>query len=192
MRKLTAHMYTTLDGRAEFPKYPGSDAPQDEPDPAFVEMWISRYPFVDTLLFGKKAYDDHYAFWPESKRTAADPAFVHEFARWKDAVQKIVVSNSMKKADWQNSRVVNGDLTEIVSKLKRETGKDMILEGGPTLTQQFVERGLIDDYRLLVFPVILGRGKNWFGALQKQENLKLLSSKALKDGELVLHYEAVR
>src|SRR5271157_2069316 len=192
MRKLTAHMYMTLDSRAEFPKNPGSDAPSDEPDPAFVEMWINRYASVDTLLFGKTAYDTHYAFWPESKRTAADPKFVREFARWKDAVQKIVFSNSMKKAEWNNSRVVNGDLAEVVSTLKREPGKDMILEGGPNLTQQFVERGLIDDYRLVVFPVILGKGLNWFRALQQQETLKLLSAKALKDGELVLHYEAVR
>ncbi len=192
MRKLTAHMYTTLDGRAEFPPYPGSDVPSQKPDPAFLEMWINRYDSVDTLLFGRRAYDDHAAFWPESKRTTSDPKFLHEFSRWKDAVQKIVFSNSLKKAEWQNSRIVNGEITRIVSRLKRKPGKDMILEGGPTLTQQFIQRGLIDDYRIVVFPVILGRGKNWFGAMLKQQTLKLLSAKGLKDGELLLHYETVR
>jgi dihydrofolate reductase len=192
MRKLTAHMYTTLDGRAEFPEYPSSEAPSNQPDPAFQEMWIDRYNSVDTLLFGKTAYETQMAFWPPEKRTARDPPFVHEFSRWKQRVQKIVISNSLKKAEWNNSRLMRGDLTEIVAKLRSEPGKDMILEGGPNITKQFVEKGLIDDYRMVVFPVLLGKGLNWFGALPQQETLKLLSAKSLLDGELVLHYEARR
>ncbi|MFZ0891434.1 MAG: dihydrofolate reductase family protein [Thermoplasmata archaeon] len=191
MRKLTAHMYTTLDGRAEFPEYP-SEAPTGKPDPAFQEMWIDRYDSVDTLLFGKTAYETHFAYWTPSKRTAKDPPFIHDFSRWKEAVPKVVISNSLKKAEWNNTRVMKGDLAGIVAKLKKEPGKDMILEGGPNITQQFVEKGLIDDYRIVVMPVILGKGLNWFGALPKQETLKLVSCKSLVDGELVLHYEARR
>jgi dihydrofolate reductase len=181
----------TLDGRAEFPAYPGSAESQTEADPAFVEMWINRYESVDTLLFGRRAYDDQANFWPESKRTASDPKFMHEFSRWKDRVQKVVFSNGLARAAWQNTRVVKGDISEFVARLKGEPGKDIILEGGPMLTQQFIQLGLIDDFRMVVFPVILGGGKNWFGSLLKQQTLKLLSSRSLKDGELVLHYEAV-
>jgi dihydrofolate reductase len=190
-RKLTAHFYMTLDGRAEFPPYPGSGVTSKIADPFFQEMWIDRYNSVDTLLFGRRAYDAHHAFWPVSKRSPSDPEFMFDFSRWKDKVQKIVISNNLTKAEWENSRVVNGDLAKIVSRLKREPGKDMILEGGPNLTQQFIDHGLIDDFRLVVWPVILGSGLDWFGALKKQQTLKLLSSRHLADGELMLHYQAV-
>jgi dihydrofolate reductase len=192
MRKLTAHMYTTLDGRAEFPRYPGTEIQSRKPDPSFQEMWIDRYKSVDTLLFGRRAFEDQYGFWPASKRKATDPKFMHDFSRWKDQVQKIVISHYLAKTEWQNSRIMKGDLTKIVAQLRKEPGKDMILEGGPLLTQQFVARGLIDDYRIVVFPVILGTGKNWFGTLLEQQTLKLRSARSLKDGELVLHYETVR
>jgi dihydrofolate reductase len=191
MRNLTLHMYTTLDGHAEFPSYPGSDTVLTKADPAFQEMWVDRYDEVDTLLFGRRAFDDHARFWPESNRTKADPKFVWEFARWKDKVQKIVFSKSMPDPTWQNSRVIRGDISRAVAKLKREPGKDMILEGGPTIAQEFLRRRLIDDYRLVVFPVLLGHGKNWFGQMLKQQNMKLLSAKTLRDGELVLHYKMV-
>ncbi|MCI4323220.1 MAG: dihydrofolate reductase family protein [Thermoplasmata archaeon] len=192
MRKLTAHMYTTLDGRAEFPKYPGSSTPSNKPDPAFIEMWIDRYDAVDTLLFGRRAYDDQAVYWPSSARKPSDPKFVRDFSQWKDGVQKIVFSHYLTKTAWQNSRIVKGDLTQIVARLRRERGKDMILEGGPLLTQQFLQRGLIDDLRILMFPVILGSGKNWFGAMLNQQTLKLRSAKGLKGGELLLHYEMIR
>jgi dihydrofolate reductase len=163
-----------------------------KPDPAFIEMWIDRYDSVDTLLFGRRAYEDQSAFWPESKRKASDPQFMHDFSRWKDGVQKVVFSNHLTKAEWPNSRIARGDISRFVARLKREPGKDIILEGGPMLTQEFMRRGLIDDYRMLVFPVILGTGKNWFGALLKQQTLRLRTAKTLDDGELVLHYDTVR
>ena len=192
MRKITANLYMTLDGHAEFPKYPGSDAPQTQPDPAFIEMWIDRYDSVDTLLFGRRAYDDQSHFWAGTNRKPSDPPFYHEYSRWKDAVQKVVFSHSLKHTEWQNSRIVRENPARFVARLKREPGKDVILEGGPTLTQEFMQRGLIDDYRVLVFPVILGSGKSWFGSFLEQQTLKLLSAKGLKDGELLLHYETVR
>jgi dihydrofolate reductase len=192
LRKLTAHMYTTLDGRAEFPKYPGEVVDPEIADPAFQEMWIDRYDSVDLLLFGRKAYEAHFAFWPPEKRTASEPKFVHDFSRWKQNVGKIVFSHSLARADWNNSRLEKGDPAKVVARLKSEPGKDMILEGGPNLTQQFIDAGLIDEYRLVVFPVIYGQGLNWFGSLPKQQTLKLESCKHLADGELVLRYSTDR
>jgi len=68
----------------------------------------------------------------------------------------------------------------------------MSIEGGPNIAQQFMQARLVDEYRLVVFPVILGRGNNWFGSMLKQQTLKLESCKSLKDGELALPYSTVR
>jgi dihydrofolate reductase len=192
LRKLTLNLYTTLDGRAEFPPYPGSDAPSKKADPAFIEMWIDRYDSVDTLLFGRRAFEMQLTVWPSSKRTPSDPKFMHEYSRWKDNVQKIVFSHKLKETSWANTKFVEGDIGRFVRRLKEQPGKDIILEGGPSFAQEFIRRGLVDDYRFLVFPVILGRGKDWFGSLLKQETMRLMSSRTLKDGELVLHHEKVR
>ena len=88
---------------------------------------------------------------------------------------------------------MKGDLSRIVARLRREPGKDIIVDAGPSLVQEFIQRGLADDYRIFVMPVIFGRGKNhYWGTMLKQRTLKLLSAKNLNHGELVLHYETVR
>src|SRR2546422_4329941 len=109
------------------------------------------------------------------------------------AVRRSSSLHFLKKAEWQNSRIMKGDLSRIVARLKREPGKDMIVDAGPSLVQEFIQRGLADDYRIIVMPVIFGRGKNhYWGSMLKQQILKLLSVKSLKHGELMLHYETVR
>lgn len=192
MRKITACLYMTMDGHAEFPSYPGSAVPMKEPDPAFKVMWLDRRDEVDTVILGRKAFEGQRGFWASDKRKPSDPPYYYEYSRWKDGVLKLVFSHRMKKSDWQNTKFVSGDITRIVSRLKRSKGKDIILDGGPSLALEFMRRGLIDDYWIVVFPVILGKGLTWFGKMAKQQTLKLLSSKSLNDGELVLHYETVR
>ena len=192
-RKITVNMYMTLDGYGEFPKYPGSDVRSEEPGEGFTEMWINRYDSVDTILYGRRSYEGHLAVHSESARKSSDPKYLFEFSRFLDSSQKIVLSHFLKKAEWQNSRIMKGDLSRIVARLKREPGKDMIVDAGPSLVQEFIQRGLADDYRILVMPVIFGRGKNhYWGSMLKQQTLKFLSVKSLKHGELMLHYGTVR
>ena len=87
---------------------------------------------------------------------------------------------------------MKGSLTRIVGRLKREPGKDIIVDAGPSLVHEFIQRGLADDYRIAVWPVILGHGNHYWGPMFKQQTLKLLSVKTLKNGEVMLHYETVR
>jgi len=185
-------MYMTLDGYGEFPKYPGSDVRSKEPSEGFIDMWIKRYDSVDTILYGRRSYEGHVAVHSESARKASDPEYLFEFSRFLGRCQKIVLSRSLKKTEWQNSRIMKGDLKRIVARLKREPGKDIIVDAGPSLVQEFIRRGLADDYRMIVWPVILGRGKHYWGSMLKQQTLKLLSVKSLKHGELILHYETLR
>src|SRR2546428_4319396 len=191
-RKITVNMYMTLDGYGEFPKYPGSDVQSEQPGDGFAETWINRYDSVDTILYGRPSYAGNLAYHTESARNASDPKYLFEFSRFLDRAQKIVLSHSLKKTEWQNSRIMKGDLNRIVARLKQEPGKDIIVDAGPSLVQEFIQRGLADDYRIMVWPVILGRGKHYWGSMVKQQTLKLLSVKSLKHGELMLHYETVR
>ena len=192
MRKITLNLYMTLDGYGEFPKYPGSDVRLEKPDAAFTEMWINRYSSVDTILYGRRSYEGHVAYHSLSARKASDPKYLFEFSHFLERSQKIVLSHFLKKTEWQNSRIMKGDLTRIVARLKRERGKNIIVDAGPSLVQEFIRRGLADDYRIAVWPVILGRGKHYWRSMLKQQTLKLLSVKSLKYGELILHYETVR
>ena len=191
-RKITVNMYLTLDGYGEFPKYPGSDVVPEEPGAGFTDMWINRYDSVDTIVFGRRSFEDHANYHSEAARKPTDPKFLFEFSRWLDRCDKIVLSHHLTKTDWQNSRIMGGDLEEIVARLKAEPGKDIIVDGGPSLVQEFIQRGLADDYRMAVWPVILGRGKHYWGSMLSQQTLKLLSVKTLPHGELLLHYETVR
>lgn len=185
-------MYMTLDGCAEFPEYPGSDVQLDEPDEAFSDMWVNRYTAVDTVVFGRRAYEDHFNFHSEAARKSSDPKFLFDYSKWLDKCQKIVLSHHMVKTEWKNSRIMKGELEEIFSQLKREPGRDIIVDGGPTVVQECIQRGLADDYMILVLPVILGRGKHYWGSMLNQQTLKLLSVKSLEYGELFLHYETAR
>jgi dihydrofolate reductase len=182
----------TLDGFAEFPKYPGSDYVPKEPDEMWKELWANRYDSVDTVVFGRRAFEDHLHYHSEAARKPDDPKYLFEFSRFLDRTQKVVLSHWMKVTEWQNSRIMSGDLAEIVSTLREEPGKDIIVDGGPSVVQEFIQRGLADDYRMAVWPVLLGRGKPYWGSMLSQQTMKLVSVKTLLYGELVLHYEAVR
>jgi dihydrofolate reductase len=192
MRKITVNMYMTFDGYAEFPRYPGSDYVPATADALFRSMWIDRFDDVDTVIYGRRSYLDHAAAHSSEARKPTDPEYLHVFSRFLDRSQKIVLSHRLKRTTWENSRILQGDLPRIVAKLRREPGKDIIVDSGPSVTQEFLKWGLADDYRISVWPVILGKGRTYWTQLPKQVTLKLDTVERLKYGELVYHYEAVR
>ena len=186
-------MYVTLDGYNEFPEYPGSgDPPIGQEDPVSKEMWIKNWESTDTILFGRKYYEQWADFWPTSKRQPNEHPFYHDMSRFVDKAQKVVFSNTLKEVPWENTRVMRGDVGEAIAQLRKEPGKNMALVGGMCLSQQFMQRGLIDDYYLTVFPVILGRGPKLFGELEAQQTLKLADIKHFEHGEVFFHYETIR
>ena len=185
-------MYMTLDGYGEFPKYPGSDASPEEPSEAWKEMWSNRYDSVDLVIFGRRSFEGHQDVHSEAARKPDDKWYMFDYSRWLDRVQKICLSHTLKRTDWQNSRIMSGDLNEIVARLKGEPGKDIIADGGPSLIHDLIKKGLVDDYRIAVWPVILGRGHHYWGEMLNQQTLKLVDAKTLTHGRLFLHYETVR
>jgi dihydrofolate reductase len=193
-RKITANLFMTLDGRGGFPKYPGWKRPSpDEPTTLWKEMWLNRFDDVTTVIMGRRSFLGHSRVWTEKARKPTDPKYLRDYARFMDQVDKVCLSHRLKSTKWENSRIMKGDLSKIVAKLKREKGGNIIAEGGPALIREFLRRGLADDYWAVVQPVVWGRGPRYWGPMKEQATLKLLSSSTMEpDGELMLHYETVR
>lgn len=192
MRKITANVYMTIDGRGAFPKYPGWDRDSGESNPLFEHMWIPRYDDVTTVVMGRRSFTGHRRVWTEKARKPSDPKYAHDYARFLDRVDKVCLSHRLKTPDWENARIMDGDLSDIVAKLKRERrGGNIIIEGGPRLILEVFRRDLADDYWFVVMPVVYGRGPRYWGKMDQQATLKLLESSSTQDGDLYLHYEAV-
>ena len=186
-------MYITLDGYVAFPEYPGSgDPPKNETDPVSYEMWVRHWKSTDTILFDRTTYKQWSDFWPSSKRKRSEHPFYHDFSRFLDGAQKIVFSKTLRRADWKNTRIMQGDIVSAIAKLKKEPGKNIAFVGGTRFAQELMSKNLIDEYFLAVSPVILGKGPPLFGKLRKQVTLRLVRAKSCKYGELVLHYETLR
>lgn len=194
-RKITANLYMTLDGRGEFPKYPGSDLPSSkpgEPDEFFRNMWTDRYSDVTTVIMGRRSFTGHRRVHSLKGRKPNDPKFLFDYSRFLDKVDKVCLSHRLKRLDWENSRVLKGDLAKIIEKVKSEKGGNIIIEGGPRLINEVLRLNLADDYWFLIMPVVYGRGPRYWSPMKTQTNLKLLSVSNMRYGELVLHYAAVR
>ena len=102
---------------------------------------------------------------------------------------KIVFSNTLKIAEWNNTMLVFGSAEEEVKKLKEQPGKDMVIFGSGELVTSLAEAGLIDEYRVIVNPIVLGKGRSLFGGLKERLKLKLISSRVFKSGNVLLTYQ---
>jgi dihydrofolate reductase len=192
VRKVTAQVYMTLDGRGEFPSYPGSDRRTAEAPMLFKKMWISRYNDVSTVVMGRRSFLGHRQVWSGKARKPEDPKFMHDYSGFLDRVEKVCLSRRLKSPEWENTRILKGNLSRIISKLKREKGGNIIVEGGPRIINEVFRRRLADDYWFFVMPVIYGKGHRYWGTMPEQNTLRLVEMKEAEDGEFLLHYEAVR
>jgi len=132
------------------------------------------------LLLGRVTYEGFAAAWPSMK---------NEFADKFNGMPKYVVSSTLKKATWNNSTVLQGNIVEEVSKLRQKVNGDIVVHGSARLVQTLVEHDLVDELRLMVFPVILGTGKRLFGDTSDKKRLRLTDSKTVGDGVAILIYE---
>jgi dihydrofolate reductase len=131
------------------------------------------------LLLGRKTYEGFADAWPSREG---------EFADKFNSMPKYVVSSRLKDPEWTNSTVLSGDLATEVSKLKEELDGDIVVHGSAQLAQALVEQGLVDELRLMVFPVVLGSGKRLFGETSDKKPLRLADSKIVGDGVAILTY----
>jgi dihydrofolate reductase len=136
----------------------------------------------EALLLGRVTYEGFAAAWPS--RTD-DQGFADKF----NSMPKYVVSSTLEEPEWNNSTVLKGDLVEAVTKLKTEQDGDIVVHGSPSLVQGLLEHDLVEELRLMVFPVVLGTGKRLFGETTDKKRLRLVDSKVVGDGVAILIYQ---
>jgi dihydrofolate reductase len=137
---------------------------------------------TDALLLGRVTYEGFAAAWPSREG---------EFADKFNNMPKFVVSSSLEEPEWNNSTVLRGDVVEEVSKLREQQDGEIAVHGSPQLVQTLLEHDLVDELRLMVFPVVLGSGKRLFGETSDKKPLRLTDSKMVGDGVAILTYEPV-
>jgi dihydrofolate reductase len=134
----------------------------------------------DALLLGRVTYEGFAAAWPSRDG---------EFADKLNSMPKYVVSSTLKDPEWNNSTVLEGDVATAVAKLKQEQDGEIVVHGSPQLVQTLVEHDLVDEYRLMMYPVLLGSGKKLFGGTTDKKSLRLVSSQLVGDGVTILVYQ---
>ena len=134
------------------------------------------------LLFGRKTYQYMAAYWPSA------PA--DEVEERMNNLPKIVFSKTLKSAEWKNSILVKSDAVKEISRLKQMPGQDMVILGSASLASFLLERGIIDEYRVILSPVFLGSGKHLFQAVKQRLRLRLSRTKLFGSGVGVLYYQS--
>ncbi len=170
MRKVLYSMNVSLDG---FVEGPNRELDWSTPDEELHRFW-------------RRLYELMAGFWPTADADPSAPDYVAEFARiWRDK-PKVVFSTTLETVDW-NSRLVRDNLAEEVAALKAQPGNDMEV-GGPTLASTFMRLGLIDEFRPVVHPIVLGAGTPFFPPLDDRIGLRLLETRTLGSGVVYLRY----
>jgi dihydrofolate reductase len=183
MGKLVYLMNVSLDGYVETLDHSLNWMPVNEE----VHRWFGdRSRETDAFLYGRRLYEVMNDYWPtaESDPTATD--YTIDFARVWNATPKIVFSTSLSRVDG-NSRLVRGDVADLLTRLRAEFPGELSV-AGPTLAAEFIRRGLIDEYRLVVHPVILGAGLPFFPGLEAPVGLRLTETRQFKSGAMYLGY----
>jgi len=185
MRKVVVSEFVSLDGVMEDPggaekfEHGGWTRPfwsNEIGKVKFDELFAS-----DALLLGRVTYQGFAAAWPTMKDEAG-------FADRMNSIPKYVVSTTLKELEWNNSHLLKGNIMEEVARLKRQEGQDILIGGSGQLVQALMQHDLIDEYWLLVYPVVLGSGKCLFRDVSKT-TLKLVETRAFPAGVVLLHYQ---
>jgi len=184
MRKLTVFNFVTLNGYFEGPKRDISWHRHGAEENAYAAEGLKS---GSTLLFGRVTYELMASYWPTPGAIKNDPIV----AKGMNNADKIVFSRTLKKVEWNNTRVVRDNIVEEIKKMKQHPGKDMTLLGSGSIVIQFAEQGLIDEYQIMVDPVVLGRGTPMFKGIKHKLDLKLTTTRTFKSGVVLLCYQPV-
>lgn len=178
MRRIIVSEFVSLDGIIEQPDWTFPYW-NDE----VMQFKIDEDNVTDTLLLGRVTYQEFSAVWPDSEDEGAERI---------NGIPKYVVSTTLDdNLMWNNARLISGDIIDGIKQLKAEDGKDILVYGSATLVETLMQHDLVDEYRLLIYPVILGEGKRLFKD-NTTATLKLIETRSLSSGVVGLVYEPVR
>jgi dihydrofolate reductase len=183
MRKLIMWNLVTLDGFFEGPKPWDIDFHDYVWGEELERFSIEQSKSIGMLLFGRVTYQGMADYWSTATGEIAD---------FMNSVPKVVFSRTLDKAGWNNTRLVKANAEEEVTKLKRQSGKDLYIFGSASLSSTFMQAGLIDEYRLGLTPVVLGGGNPLFKSAPHRAPMKLIEAIPLKSGCVILRYQPTK
>ena len=179
MRKLISFIGISLDGYYQGPNGEFDFANVDQ---GFYDFSNRQDAYIDTLMFGRETYELMATYWPTA--TEDDP----EVIEFMNTVQKVAVSTTLERADWTNTTLVSDNLAEKVKELKERPGKEIAMFGSVRLTASLLELGLVDELRVMVFPILLGNGVSMFSTLNGRVTLELSNTTTFRSGNVLLTY----
>jgi len=179
-------MQITLDGFIEGPTGELDWAMEED-----EETWKDHFELmqsIDTILLGRVMYPAYEKYWLAAPTNPSSTKFEIQYALLAGKMQKIVFSRTLEYVQWKTTRIERDLVAKDILNMKQQPGKDMVILGGATLVSSFVNLGLIDEYHLLVNPLVLGRGKPLFKDVKERQRLTLKNTKAFQSGKVLLHY----
>ena len=189
MRKVVVSEFVSLDGVIEDPGGAGGFdrggwSFRFDRGPEGDKFKFDELAAADALLLGRVTYEGFAAAWPQMEEHTG------EYGAWMNSLSKHVASRTLAEPlEWNNSTLIKGDVAEEVSRLKEQPGKDILVFGSGELVRTLMEHDLIDEYRLMVFPIVVGKGKRLFGDTEESKAMKLVNTKQVgPDGVLILTY----
>ena len=184
MRKLFVFNLVTLDGYFEGPN---RQIDWHNVDAEFNEYAIDMLNSVDALIFGRVTYELMASYWPTPDVIKNDPIVAEKM----NTLPKIVFSRTLAKAEWNNTSLAKADIEEEIKKMKKQSGKDIALLGSGSILSLFARQGLMDEYRIMVNPVVLGDGRPLFKDIKDRLNFKLTKTRTFGNGNVLLYYQPV-
>jgi dihydrofolate reductase len=187
VRKLVVFNSVTLDGY-----FAGKDGDiswaKTHTDPEFNAFVEENAKSEGQLLFGRITYEMMTSYWPTPRAMQNDPVVAERM----NHLTKIVFSRTLQHASWNNTKVMKGDLAEAIRQMKKEPGNDMVILGSGSIVSQLSQQRLIDEYQIVLNPVVIGAGRTMFDGVQQKLPLKLTRTRTFsRSGNVLLAYEPV-
>jgi dihydrofolate reductase len=184
MRKLFVFNLVTLDGYFEGPN---RDISWHSVDAEVNDYAIDMLNSVETLIFGRVTYELMANYWPTPDAIKNDPIVAEKM----NTLPKIVFSKTLNKVEWNNTSLVKDVIPKEIEKMKQRPGKDIVILGSGSIMSEFAQLGLIDEYRIMVNPIVLGDGKPLFKSIKDRLKLKLIKTRTFSNGNVLLYYQPV-
>jgi dihydrofolate reductase len=183
MGKLTVFQFMTLDG---YYADPDADTSWHQHDPGgdSSKYAAEMLGLGSTLIFGRLTYEFMASFWPTPMANVLMP----DVATGMNDADKIVFSRTLESADWKNTTIVREDAVKAVKRMKASSAKELTVLGSGSLLRQFSENGLVDEFQFMIDPLVLGEGRSIFKGVKHRLNLKLVSTRTLRDGPVLLYF----
>jgi len=186
MRKLIVFNHVSLDGYFVGANGDSGWAHANNDDPEFTEWQKENAGNDAQFIFGRITYELMACYWPTLQAKQQNPVIADAMNK----MPKVVFSKTLDKASWNNTKLFKGALGTEITKLKKESGPDMLIFGSGNMISQLAQERLIDLYMMVMNPVVLGKGRNMFEGIKEMQSLKLTSSRAFKNGKVSLNFEA--